>query len=128
MRCVHQSRGAHWGPSRLNNELLYLGRDKGTRRECSLEETVGSVVVGVPSDYTISMKQPFAGGGWRRNVHTDRLGPSTEALVHHTTPALHHSINVSALRYRVFGSLDRASLDDLPSRLRLEHGWLLRER
>ena len=34
----------------------------------------------------------------------------------------------SALRYRVFGSLYRASPEDLPSRLRLEHCWLLRER
>src|SRR6266478_5864923 len=34
----------------------------------------------------------------------------------------------STLRHRVFGSLYRASPDDLPSRLRLEYCWLLCER
>src|ERR1700675_4503886 len=33
----------------------------------------------------------------------------------------------SALRYRVFGSLDRPSPDDLPSRLGLKYCWLLCE-
>jgi hypothetical protein len=47
-------------------------------------------------------------------------GPSRDAG--RLTPSM-----LSTLRYRVFGSLYRASPDDLPSRLRLEHCWLLRE-
>jgi hypothetical protein len=56
-----------------------------------------------------------------------RITPASERGPLHDTGRLTPSM-LSTLRYRVFGSLCRASPDDLPSRLGLEHCWLLRER